>query len=356
MQRQTESLRKHRSTRREMRRRERIAVGGGNTMSDAEICSARSANDSAYYRDEITFGEVLNAWMAENAVSHKGSTKRKYEYLISRHIMPQLGEVSMCEINSALLNKYIAEKKDNGRLDGTGGLSSAYIRGIVAVVNSAVNYAIAGSLCPPFLLKTHKPPIHPRALSVFSKEESAALEHYLHQDMNATKLGVYLALSTGLRMGEICSLKWKDIDLDSKIIHVRSTVTRVNDGYGGGSSLVIDLPKTRASVRDIPISNKLFAVLLGMKDGACSEYIASVSSSFVSPRTFEYRYHKILDECGVRHLNFHAIRHTFATKCIEAGVDIKTVSELLGHSSAATTLNIYVHSSMEHKRQQIEKL
>lgn len=120
--------------------------------------------------------------------------------------------------------------------------------------------------------------------------------------------------------------------------------------------MIIDTPKTPASTRDIPISSALLPILASFRSHSSSKYVVSNTNTFLSPRTFEYRYHRLLEETGITPINYHALRHTFATRCIEAGVDVKSLSEMLGHANVGVTLNTYVHSSMELKRKQLEKL
>ena len=178
------------------------------------------------------------------------------------------------------------------------------------------------------------------------------------RDMDETKLGVYISLYTGLRIGEICALSWEDIDLSNGLLYVRHTLSRVLCEENGKrrTVLIIDQPKTQSSLRKIPINSDLLRILNEMYPKAESRYVVSNQASFVSPRTYEYRYCKILQESGIHHINYHALRHTFATRCIEVGVDIKSLSEILGHSNVSITLNTYVHSSMDLKRSQLEKL
>ena len=166
-----------------------------------------------------------------------------------------------------------------------------------------------------------------------------------------------ISLNTGLRLSEICALKWSDIDFENAILHVRTTVARVrNTGEGSKTKLIIDRPKTKSSFRDIPISSYLMKMLVSLYEKRKSEYVVSDQEGFISPRTYSYRFHKVLEKYNVKQVNYHALRHTFATRCIEHGVDVKTLSEILGHSNASITLNTYVHSSMERKREQLEKL
>ena len=177
-------------------------------------------------------------------------------------------------------------------------------------------------------------------------------------NIDQTKAGIYIALYAGLRIGELCALSWDDVDLESQIIHIRHTVTRIcqKNRDAEKSSLIIDVPKTKASIRDIPIAQILLPILSYMKTQSTSKYVVSLHADFTSPRTFDYRYKKVFHELGIPEINFHALRHTFATRCIEVGVDVKSLSQMLGHSNVSITLNTYVHPSMDAMRNQMQKL
>ena len=193
-----------------------------------------------------------------------------------------------------------------------------------------------------------------------SAEKQAVLEENLLRAPDAEKLLIYVTLYTGLRIGEACALRWEDVDLKSRTIYIRQTVSRIwcFEDKKRSSKLIIGPPKTTSSYRCVPICSKLLAVLNAYPYRNKSGYILSDSQegSYASPRTFECRFKKILLQSGLDSINYHALRHTFATRCIEKGVDIKSLSEILGHADVSTTLNTYVHSSMELKRLQIEKL
>ena len=199
---------------------------------------------------------------------------------------------------------------------------------------------------------------NPKDFVVFDIDQQKIFERQLLHEMDTTKLGILISLHTGLRIGEICALTWENVDIIKKVIYVRTTIARVKDNSCSGTKtkLIIDAPKTKSSKRDIPISSFLLPILTTMKSSAISPYVISESPTFIQPRTYEYRYHKLLDSCGLESINYHSLRHTFATRCIEAGVDVKSLSEILGHSNVSITLNTYVHSSMELKRTQLEKL
>lgn len=305
------------------------------------------------------FRDVLSLWMEDSRVRLKGATECRYRNLIAEHILPQLGNKQVNELTGPVINAFLAEKLDHGRLDGKGGLSSAYVRSIMLVIKAALNYAAEQSLCLPIRSKISKPPVVPKDLPVLSITEQKLLETLCMVETDETKAGVMLSLYAGLRIGEVCALAWEDIDWEKNILHVRHTVSRINrniENDARSTMLIIDRPKTKASFRDIPLCSKLISVLAALKKQASSSYVISNRAQFISPRTYEYRYHKLLRASGVADINYHALRHTFATRCIEAGVDVKSLSEILGHADASITLNTYVHSSMERKRIQLEKL
>ncbi len=309
---------------------------------------------------EKTFGEIINLWIEHNRMRLKGGSIGKYQNLINSHIMPQLGKLKLSQLSAAVINSYLNDKLRGGRVDQAGGLAPSYVNSIRTVINSVIRFAVNEQLMPPFNTEITKAALSKnRDLHIFSKEEQKKLESSLIAQIDQTKLGILISLHTGMRIGEICALSWNDIDLNEKVIHIRHTVARVlNDQAGSKSNtkLIIDTPKTRSSKRDIPISSWLYPHISQVKNTASSPYVISDSETFISPRTFEYRYHRVLTNCGISSINYHTLRHTFATRCIEVGVDVKSLSEILGHANVGITLNTYVHSSLELKRMQIEKL
>lgn len=308
---------------------------------------------------ERTFGEVLSLWMEHNRIRLKGGTINKYQNLIDTHIMPELGRVKLSELDSTMINTFLTKKMTSGRVDHKGGLSASYVRSIMLVISSSIKYAVEVQMCLPLKTPICKPSTTKKDLPVLSRDEQKHLEQYLLTDLDNTKAGILISLHTGLRIGEICALTWDDVDLQNHIIRVRHTVARVKNSdarFGSSSCLILDTPKTAASTRDIPISSALLPILTIINNQASSKFVVSNSETFLSPRTFEYRYHRLLEESGIASINYHALRHTFATRCIEAGVDVKSLSEMLGHANVGVTLNTYVHSSMKLKRTQLEKL
>lgn len=308
-------------------------------------------------RSGKTFGDVLNLWMDNNRLRLKGGTINKYQSLIDTHILSGLGSVKIADLSSVQINRFLESKIVKGRIDGAGGLSPSYVRSIMLVINAAMKYAVNEQLCPPLRSPICKPSVEKIELSILSLEEQKRLEAALLDSFEGIRIGIYLSLHTGLRIGEVCALAWEDIDLAQKVIHIRHTIARIRENNSSRSTvLIVDAPKTRASKRDIPISSAVLPVLQKLKSLSGGGFLLTGTGDFVKPRTLEYRFHKILEDCGIASVNYHTLRHTFATRCIEAGVDIKSLSEILGHGNVSITLNTYVHSSLEMKRSQLEKL
>lgn len=335
----------------------------GKTYSEvkSKLISALQKNNytSNSVQSNSTFGEVVKLWQEINKVKHKGATETKYDYLIEKHILPCLGSVKISAISTFLLNDFMFNKLQAGRLDKKGGLSPAYVKNIMLIITSVIKFAVNEQLCQPINLHLFSPSVEKNELAILSVGEQQKLESYLSSHLDCTSLGILISLNMGLRIGEVCALTWDNVDFENKVIYIRSTVARIKNTQMDSKNktrLIIDKPKTKSSLRDIPIPSTLLPSLMKMREKARSKYVVSDKATFTSPRTFEYRYHKLLDICGIESINYHALRHTFATRCVEVGVDVKTLSEILGHADVSITLNTYVHPSMDLKRKQMEKL
>ena len=324
------------------------------TKAKMESVSRNPITNPLPKNKEKTFGEVLNLWMSHNRIRLKGGTINKYQSLIDTHIMPELGLIRITDLSATQINAFLEKKLTSGRIDGSGGLSPSYVRSIMLVISAAVKYAVDEQLCLPLKSNICKPASVKTELLILSLEEQRKLETALLNKFDMTCAGIFISLHTGLRIGEICGLAWDDVDFDAMVIRVRHTVARIKTDEH--TTLILDTPKTKASKRDIPISSILFPVLQKLRSFSDRGFVITGTNDFMRPRTFEYRYHRILEATGLGSVNYHALRHTFATRCIEVGVDVKSLSEILGHGNVSITLNTYVHSSLEMKRNQLEKL
>lgn len=305
---------------------------------------------------DIKFSEVLELWLSANKIRTKGSTENKYRYMIDLHIKPKLGNFKVSYLTATIINEFLQHKLENGSRSNIP-LSPSYVRTLAIIIESSLKFAVNEEFCKPLKNKINKPTIPKKELSVLTITEQNQYEYALKKSDTLAALGTLIALHTGMRIGEICALQWRDIDLTNNLIYVKHTVSRIKtDNQHKKTTLIIDTPKTNSSNRVIPISSALKPIIEDAFKFKKSDFVISETKQFIGTRAFDYKYRKLISDAGLKVVGFHTLRHTFATRCIEAGMDIKTLSEILGHASATTTLNIYVHSSLENKRNQIEKL
>jgi integrase len=302
------------------------------------------------------FGDVLTEWLDTQALSVKPSTYVKFRNLINGHIQPALGGLSLEQITTARLTRFMQEKADHGRLDGQGGLSNSTLQALLLILKSTLEYAAHERYMPPMALALKCPETKIEPVKALSVNEQSLLEQWLQMDMDISKLGILLCLYSGLRIGEICALRWGDVDLPGKLLFVRRAVQRLQCiDADAKTTLSIGPPKSENSTRSIPIPPCLMELLPCFYGKSEAYILTGTSDRPMEPRTYQYRFKRYLAAAGVPDINFHVLRHTFATRCIELGFDPKTLSEILGHASVEITLNKYVHPSLDVKRQQMER-
>ena len=200
-------------------------------------------------------------------------------------------------------------------------------------------------------VKQKNPPVKTLGIADYRK-----LIEYLKSDLTSLNLGILICTFTGIRLGEICALTWSNFEFEKKILHVHKTMQRLQFSEGDTKTKIqITEPKSQCSIRDIPIPEILMSYL--DNNGLTTEYVLTGrSDSYVEPRTLQNYFKRILKQCGIEDVNFHVLRHTFATRCVELGFDVKSLSEILGHANVNITLNRYVHPSMDLKQQNMSKL
>ena len=300
---------------------------------------------------KLTVADAAEQWLSSAKLRVKESSYANYENIVSKHIIPILGGEYMSNLTTQKLNDFIHYKLNSGRLNSKGGLSAKFVRDIMTVYRSIEAYAAREY----GIKETHftMPKIEKKQTDVLNVFERKKLENYLIHNQNSTNISVLLCLFTGLRIGELCGLKWGDIDFDNGTLMVSRTVQRINKH--GKSEVVIGSPKSKSSIRIVPISEFLLAILKKKRKND-DFYIITGTCKPTEPRTMQNRFKSVLKLCGIRDVNFHLLRHTYATVCIENGFDPKTLSELLGHADASITLNRYVHSSVQMKKKYVSRL
>ncbi|MBR2406465.1 MAG: site-specific integrase [Clostridia bacterium] len=318
--------------------------------------TARRHSEPPSSAKQLRFREAIYQWLSVKQMQLKSSTKLKYRDMIEKHILPELGELPLSTLNAVVISSFLERKLHCGGVKSSTPLASSYVRTMAILITSALEFAASLGWCVPLKIPPCLPSVPKKEPTVLTKIEEETLTDFLLQEHSLTVLGTLLALQAGLRIGEVCALRWCDIDLEKRLLHVRHTLSRTVSEETSKTVFILDRPKSRSSHRDVPLTAALLQKLHAAREIRLSDYVISETSSFVGTRTFEYRYKALLKRAGVRPINFHALRHTYATRCAEAGMDAKMLSMLLGHASATTTLNVYVHPSMESASQQVEAI
>lgn len=295
-------------------------------------------------KNRMLIQEISYEWLDYDSNKYKKSTYQSYKYIINKYINScEISKKEISKISDTDMREYVDELKGKQ-------LSAKSVNDILSVFHSIVSYAENKHSTKHIEIPYLK--IHNREMRVLSKYEQRRLETELYKDMNNYKFGVLIALYTGIRIGELCALQWKDIQQNT--ININKTVHRLKNG--SKTEIVIDTPKTCNSNRSIPIPNFLTDAIENRRKDELEYVLSSNMISFVEPRLMQIHFKHIVEVCNIDGATFHTLRHTFATRCVECGFDVKTLSEILGHSNVQTTLNRYVHSSMELKQQNMDKL
>lgn len=295
--------------------------------------------------------DILNRWLDGERYIIKKSTFAKYYDIVYKHIIPVLGKLQKNDITQEAIDDFIKNKLTNGRLDGKGGLSPKTVKDIINVLKSCLD-------SENLLFKYKVPTKKTSKIKILSDSDYYRLLNFLLLAPDCYKVSLLLTLFCGLRLGELCALRWQNIDLDKRIIKIKYTLQRIKNTdptIPTKTVVILDTPKSEKSMRDIPIINFLYELLLKLKQND-NHYLLSGSKKYVEPRACQKIFKKYLKMAGIQDINFHALRHTFATKAIMDGMDAKSVSEILGHSDVRFTMNCYVHPDLEEKRKQLEKV
>ena len=298
-----------------------------------------------------TIREIAEAWKEYKRPYVKQSTMAAYVLILENHVLPEFGDNDSFHEHD--VQAFVLKKIEHG-------MSAKSVKDILIVLKMVMKFGVKNEWM------NHcewdiKFPVNsqPKELEVLSVANHKKILDYVQHNFTFMSLGIYISLSTGLRIGEICALKWSDINVADGKITVQRTIERIYmvEGEKKHTQLVINTPKTVNSCREIPISKELLAMVKPMKKVVNADfYVLTNEDKPTEPRTYRNYYNRLMEKLDIPKLKYHGLRHSFATRCIEAGCDYKTVSVLLGHSNISTTLNLYVHPNMEQKKRCINKM
>lgn len=305
-------------------------------------------------RNDKLFEEIIREWLEEKKNYIKYSTYAYYLVEAENYIIPLLGKKQAREITERELQSAVTYWQREGGKDRNP-LKRSTVQNLVMIIKQCIKFAVKEGYMQEYVLELHFiPTYHNKKKQVFSKSEQASIVQAIFAEPSYRTLGILICLNSGLRIGEICALRWADFDFDNGIIHISQTLQRVYDPASvPRTKIVISSPKTTTSNREIPLSAKMMEVIFRLeinKEG----YVLTNQENYMEPRTFRKFYMQFLEKHNITPLNFHCLRHTFATRCIENGGDYKSVSEILGHTTINTTLNMYVHPQLEEKRRCVD--
>ena len=297
------------------------------------------------------FGEWLAHYVKP---ASKQKTYRRYEEIVAQHILPKFGTMELEDLTPLVLQRYISELLECGNLRTGVGLSANTVNAIITVIQSALKVACnLGYLETYTADKIKRPKAKEKQIECFSPAEQKKIEQAVLADKRPKMFGVILCLYTGLRIGELLALEWSDIDFSKGELTVNKTChdAKTEQGY----RRITDTPKTQTSHRVIPIPKQILPLLREQKKKSRSAFVIG-EDKMQSVRSYQYSFSLLLKKLDIPHRGFHALRHTFATRALECGMDVKTLSEILGHKNPVVTLNRYAHSLLPHKHEAMNRL
>lgn len=323
-------------------------------LKRAEYSEIDNKKSGSICKDGL-FSNLSDMWISAIQSSIKKSTWIKYSYILKCNIIPIIGKEHLKDLDYSIISKMCKELLESGGKKKRG-LGPKTVSDSLAVTKAVIKYASRMKYEIDLTALSVTVNIKSKPLRVLSIQEEQTLISHLLIDLDLTGLGILICLFTGIRIGELCALTWDDFSVDKHTLHINKTMQRLQTGsHEKKTAIIISEPKSQSSIRDIPIASTLYEMLLkqSVKEGYL---LTGKQNKFVEPRIMQNRLKIIMKKCDIKDAHFHTLRHTFATRCIEVGFDVKSLSEILGHSNVNITLNRYVHPSMQLKRQNIEKL
>ena len=299
---------------------------------------------------ENKFSKIVALWKEDKKQYVKRSTFAAYTLLIENHILPSFGEMALVEEQD--VQTFVFRKLNEG-------LSHKTIKDILIVLKMILRFGAKNQMTEYRQIDIKFPTERDKhSIDILNRSHQKQIMEYIRLHFTFKNLGIYICLSAGMRIGEICALTWDDLDVENGIIHVRKTIQRIYviEEHRKYTEVILDTPKTKNSIREIPMTKNLLKMIRPIKKIVNGNfYVLTNEPKPTEPRTYRNYYKQFMQSLGLPLIKFHGLRHSFATRCIESKCDYKTVSVLLGHSNISTTLNLYVHPNLEQKKRCMEQ-
>ena len=300
---------------------------------------------------ENKFSKIVALWKEDKKQYVKRSTFAAYTLLIENHILPSFGEMALVEEQD--VQTFVFRKLNEG-------LSHKTIKDILIVLKMILRFGAKNQMTEYRQIDIKFPTERDKhSIDILNRSHQKQIMEYIRLHFTFKNLGIYICLSAGMRIGEICALTWDDLDVENGIIHVRKTIQRIYviEEHRKYTEVILDTPKTKNSIREIPMTKNLLKMIRPIKKIVNGNfYVLTNEPKPTEPRTYRNYYKQFMQSLGLPLMKFHGHRHSFATRCIESKCDYKTVSVLLGHSNISTTLNLYVHPNLEQKKRCMEQM
>ena len=305
----------------------------------------------------MKYGIWLDEWFCNYIrPSSKRRTCERYSEIIEKRLKVKLGEYELDELTPLVLQRYLTDLIVSGNMKTGKGLAANSVNGIITVIQNSLKLAYAlGTIKEYAADKIRRPKTKEKEVTCFTLSEQKKIERAALAGKKTKWLGIVVCLYTGLRIGELLALEWKDVDFQKGMLTVSKSRHEGKD-ENGRYAHIVESPKTVSSRRCIPLPKQILCELRMLKRKSRSLYVISNGESSIPVRSYQRSFERLLKKLDIPHKGFHALRYTFATRALECGMDVKMLSELLGHKDPAVTLRRYVHSLMEQKKEMMNKV
>lgn len=308
-------------------------------------------------KNEHVFSYIASEWFESIKLHTKTSTQNKYHNMLTNYILPEYGNQPFNTITYEFIEAHCKFLLESGGKKGNG-LSTKTVSDVLAIIRNISKFAIRKGIYVANDANAVQIRQDIKPMRVLNKAEQRQLCEYILKRPEACSIGILVCMFTGLRIGEICALRWEDISFSDQSIYIHHTLQRIqmHQEHGAKTEVVVTTPKSSCSIRKIPLPDEILEILVLNKKASSGYVLTNDEYKFIEPRTMQNKFKKILKAAGIENANFHALRHTFATRCIELGFDVKSLSEILGHATVNITMNRYVHPTYEMKKENMQKL